>query len=162
MKKVYRFIGVRSMKNIEAIGENIRLLRLKCGLSQEQLALNAGINTSYIGQIERGEKNPTIKTLDKISSALGVSLLDILSPYASKRGGISLDCHHHQPLTILTPEEIKKFILEVLQDNTNIVVHNQSQNLQTRTNNETEKEKNSVCQNKNSIKLLKDQEKSQS
>lgn len=54
------------MSNIESIGENIRLVRIKRGLSQEQLALNAGVNTSYIGQIERGEKNPTIKTLEKL------------------------------------------------------------------------------------------------
>lgn len=44
------------MSSIESIGENIRVLRLKNGFSQEQLALNAGVNTSYIGQIERGEK----------------------------------------------------------------------------------------------------------
>ncbi|EAO9488579.1 tyrosine-type recombinase/integrase [Brevibacillus invocatus] len=51
------------MKNMEAIGESIRLHRLKNGMSQEQLALSAGVNTSYIGQIERGENNPTIRIL---------------------------------------------------------------------------------------------------
>ncbi|MEK3759598.1 helix-turn-helix transcriptional regulator [Paenibacillus sp. FSL P4-0338] len=50
------------MNNIEFIGENIRILRLKNGFSQEQLALSAGVNTSYIGQFERGEKNPTIQS----------------------------------------------------------------------------------------------------
>ncbi|MDR0232616.1 MAG: helix-turn-helix domain-containing protein [Dysgonamonadaceae bacterium] len=54
------------MNNIEFIGGSIRILRTGKGPSQEQLALNAGVNTSYIGQIERGEKNPTIKTLEKI------------------------------------------------------------------------------------------------
>ncbi|MBT2293448.1 helix-turn-helix transcriptional regulator [Paenibacillus albidus] len=49
------------MNSIESIGENIRILRLKSGFSQEQLALSAGVNPAYIGQIERGEKNPTIK-----------------------------------------------------------------------------------------------------
>jgi transcriptional regulator with XRE-family HTH domain len=58
------------LNNIEFIGESIRILRTGKGLSQEQLALNAGVNTSYIGQIERGEKNPTIKTLEKIAVAL--------------------------------------------------------------------------------------------
>jgi integrase len=47
-------LGVKDMKSIESIGENIRLLRLQKGLSQEQLALSSGINTSYIGQLERG------------------------------------------------------------------------------------------------------------
>lgn len=72
------------MNSIESIGENIRILRLKNGFSQEHLALNAGINTSYIGQIERGEKNPTIKTLDKVSNALGIALIDLLFQMDSK------------------------------------------------------------------------------
>ncbi|MEK4346512.1 helix-turn-helix domain-containing protein [Paenibacillus sp. FSL P4-0184] len=55
------------MNSIESIGESIRILRLKNGFSQEQLALSAGVNTSYIGQIERGEKNPTIKIIEQIS-----------------------------------------------------------------------------------------------
>lgn len=112
------------MKIMEAIGGNIRLLRLKSGMSQEQLALNAGVNTSYIGQIERGEKNPTIKILDRISSALGSSLLDLLASYDSKKGDTGFIYNHNQPFTILTPEEIKPFLLEVLKDNTNIIVDN--------------------------------------
>ncbi|MEK3658677.1 helix-turn-helix transcriptional regulator [Paenibacillus sp. FSL F4-0236] len=55
------------MNSIESIGENIRILRLKNSFSQEQLALSARVNTSYFGQIERGEKNPTIKILEQIS-----------------------------------------------------------------------------------------------
>jgi transcriptional regulator with XRE-family HTH domain len=75
------------MNSIESIGENIRILRLKNGFSQEQLALNAGVNTSYIGQIERGEKNPTIKTLEKISKALEIALIDLLFLVDSRGGG---------------------------------------------------------------------------
>ncbi|WP_445671417.1 helix-turn-helix domain-containing protein [Paenibacillus sp. FSL R7-0302] len=69
------------MNSIESIGENIRILRLKNGFSQEQLALCAGVNTSYIGQIERGEKNPTIKILEQISAALEITLVDLLTLY---------------------------------------------------------------------------------
>lgn len=115
------------MKNTEEIGENIRLLRHRRGMSQEQLALIAGINTSYIGQIERGEKNPTIKILERISSALGISLLDLLVSYDLKDRITGFSCHHNQPLTILTPEEIKQYLLEVLKDNTHIVVDNPKQ-----------------------------------
>ncbi|WP_339243078.1 helix-turn-helix transcriptional regulator [Paenibacillus sp. FSL F4-0243] len=67
------------MNSIESIGEDIRILRLKNGFSQEQLALNAGVNTSYIGQIERGEKNPTIKILEQISIALEITLVDLFN-----------------------------------------------------------------------------------
>lgn len=56
------------------IGENIRLTRKSKGLSQEQLALRAEINASYMGQVERGEKNPTIEVLGKIATALNTSL----------------------------------------------------------------------------------------
>lgn len=60
------------------IGKNIRALRKTSGLSQEQLALRADINASYMGQVERGEKNPTIDVLSKISSALGMPLEQII------------------------------------------------------------------------------------
>ncbi len=56
------------------IGENIRYLRKQRGLSQEQLALHADITPSYMGQVERGEKNPTVDVLSKIAQALGLSL----------------------------------------------------------------------------------------
>lgn len=69
---------------MEAIGESIRLHRLKNGMSQEQLALNAGVNTSYIGQIERGEKNPTIKVLEKFHPLLEF-LSSLLYPHTNQR-----------------------------------------------------------------------------
>lgn len=59
------------------VGERIRTLRQIRGLSQEQLALKANLNTSFIGQIERGGKKPTIDTLEKIVNALDVSFEDL-------------------------------------------------------------------------------------
>lgn len=56
------------------VGENIRLLRRQRGLSQEKLALKAGINTSYMGEIERAEKSPTIDIIEKIASALDIEI----------------------------------------------------------------------------------------
>ncbi|OMD89320.1 hypothetical protein BSK49_13125 [Paenibacillus odorifer] len=106
------------MNNIEFIGESIRILRTGKGLSQEQLALNAGVNTSYIGQIERGEKNPTIKTLEKIAVALEVSLLDLLL-YSNPKKGVS-----NQSIQILTPARIKQCLLEVLLEHTDLVTMN--------------------------------------
>ncbi|MBD5159323.1 MAG: helix-turn-helix transcriptional regulator [Ruminococcus sp.] len=55
------------------VGERIRYHRLQCGMSQETLALTAGINTAFLGHLERGLKSPTITTLDKIVEALGLS-----------------------------------------------------------------------------------------
>ena len=56
------------------VGDNIRRLRKERGLSQEQLALKAGMNQSYMGQVERGEKSATIDSLDKIANALEIEL----------------------------------------------------------------------------------------
>ena len=55
------------------VGERIRYHRLKCGMSQEKLALAAGINPAFLGHLERGLKSPTMTTLDKIVSTLGLS-----------------------------------------------------------------------------------------
>lgn len=100
------------MSCVESIGENIRLLRIKSDLSQEQLALNAGVNTSYIGQIERGEKNPTIKTLEKISIALNIDLIDLLRPSYSQKDSVNSFCKYTD--AELTPDKIKQCLLEVL------------------------------------------------
>jgi transcriptional regulator with XRE-family HTH domain len=69
------------------IGENIRQLRKQRGLSQEQLALHAEINPSYMGQVERGEKNPTIDVLSKISQALDLPLEQLVHTGANEEPG---------------------------------------------------------------------------
>ncbi len=57
---------------IERIGLNIIKIREKRGLSQEKLAALAGLHRTYIGQVERGEKNIGLKNLEKIANALEV------------------------------------------------------------------------------------------
>lgn len=59
------------------VGENIREIRQSKGLSQERLALRAGINPSFLGQIERAEKSPTISSLEKVASALEVKVEEL-------------------------------------------------------------------------------------
>ena len=56
------------------LGQRIRNYRTGKGLSQEKLAELSGCHPSYIGQIERGEKNATVESIEKIASALNVSL----------------------------------------------------------------------------------------
>lgn len=58
-------------------GEQLRQLRKKSGLSQEEVALEADITPAYYGQIERGAANPTVGMLEKICSVLGISIVDI-------------------------------------------------------------------------------------
>ena len=58
----------------EEVGFNIRKIREDKGLSQEGLAALADLHRTYIGQIERGEKNIGLKNLEKIAKALGVDI----------------------------------------------------------------------------------------
>lgn len=58
----------------KSIGQRIRNYRIQLKLSQEKLAELSGCHPTYIGQIERGEKNATIESIQKISSALNISL----------------------------------------------------------------------------------------
>ena len=61
-----------------ALGEAIRAVRVRSGISQELLALNAGLDRSYMGGIERGEHNVAIVNLVKIAAALGVRPSELL------------------------------------------------------------------------------------
>jgi transcriptional regulator with XRE-family HTH domain len=54
------------------VARNLRVLRKQKGLSQEELAFQAGINRNYVGQIEREEKSPTVDVVEKLALALGV------------------------------------------------------------------------------------------
>jgi transcriptional regulator with XRE-family HTH domain len=56
------------------LGRRIMTLRKELGLTQEDLAFEVGVNRSYMGFIERGERNPSLAMLKKIAKALGVSL----------------------------------------------------------------------------------------
>lgn len=57
-----------------AIGGRIRERRQAFHLTQEMLAAQCGVSTSYIGHIERAEKIPSIETLARLSQALGITL----------------------------------------------------------------------------------------
>lgn len=73
----------------EAVADRIRYYRRSKDISQEALALKAGINVAYFGQVERGLKCPTIDVLNRIAKALGVPLPELLrfdSTYDSDRG----------------------------------------------------------------------------
>ena len=66
------------MSNCKEIGANVRRLRKRAGLSQERLALEAGVSNSYLRLIEHGNANPTIHELEKVASALGVPLASLV------------------------------------------------------------------------------------
>jgi transcriptional regulator with XRE-family HTH domain len=74
----------------EIVGNNVRRLRTKFGLTQEALAHGADIDTRYVGGIERGEENPSVAVLGKIAGVLKVHPAELLretEPGKSGRSG---------------------------------------------------------------------------
>ena len=60
-------------------GDRVRELRVAQGLSQEVLAQKAGLHRTYIGSIERGERNISLSNMYKIALALNLSLYELVS-----------------------------------------------------------------------------------
>ena len=100
----------------KVLGQRIRNYRTSKGLSQEKLAELSGCHPTYIGQIERGEKNATIESIEKISVALNVSLSRLFEELGAGESGarnIPLECYEF--LSTKTKEEqeqIYRILLE--------------------------------------------------
>ena len=68
------------MVNInKALGNNIRALRKKKELTQEELAYKAELDYSYINQIENGKRNPSMEAVERIAKALGTKVQNLLN-----------------------------------------------------------------------------------
>lgn len=67
------------------LGWNLRRLRVERGLSQERLALAAGIDRAYVGRIERGNENVTIARLEDLARVLDVPIAALFETPAGKR-----------------------------------------------------------------------------
>ncbi len=63
---------------LEKFGEKVREERLKRGLSQEEFAAKVGVHRTYIGMIERGEKNITLVNIKKIAKAIDLAIDKLL------------------------------------------------------------------------------------
>jgi transcriptional regulator with XRE-family HTH domain len=68
------------------IGENVRRVRLKRGLTQERFAEKSGFSQQYLSSLENGRRNPSIVTVYELATALGVSHLDLLKPGKRRKG----------------------------------------------------------------------------
>lgn len=62
-------------------GNKVRDERAKLDISQEQLASRAGVHRTYIGMIERGEKNITLENIEKVAGALGLKISDFFRDF---------------------------------------------------------------------------------
>lgn len=64
---------------LRAFGEAVRRARLSAGLSQEQLAESADLDRTYIGGVERGERNASLLAVHKIAQGLQLSLSELFA-----------------------------------------------------------------------------------
>jgi len=62
-------------------GKKVRKCRIELGISQEELAVRAGFHRTYIGMIERAEKNITLESIEKVCKALNISLSDFFRDF---------------------------------------------------------------------------------
>jgi transcriptional regulator with XRE-family HTH domain len=68
-------------------GELVRRLRREKGYSQEEFSFRAGLHQTYVSSVERGERNVTIGTADRIAKALGMTLAGLFGELERARGG---------------------------------------------------------------------------
>lgn len=97
----------------KTIGNRIRMYRQKSGLSQDRLGGMAGLHNTYIGQIERGEKNVSIESVDKIMQALGLSYEVLFANigYGDTGCPIAAECYD---LICGLPEKQQKLMLDII------------------------------------------------
>lgn len=67
------------------LARNLRALRRQRGWSQEVMAEECGLHRTYVGAIERGERNVTLDTLNLLAHALGVASAELISDHLPKR-----------------------------------------------------------------------------
>ncbi|WP_122246150.1 helix-turn-helix domain-containing protein [Pseudomonas savastanoi] len=63
----------------KAFGRRLRDKRLAAGISQEDLASRANLDRTYVSGCERGKRNPSLKTIVKLASALNIDLMDFFN-----------------------------------------------------------------------------------
>lgn len=74
--------SVKDRKYLKALGARVRELRKAAGYSQEDFALEVGLDRTYMGGVERGERNVAVLNLRKIAAGLGISVGDLFVPPA--------------------------------------------------------------------------------
>lgn len=63
---------------LQRFGQRVRELRKRAGLSQEAFADKCGLDRTYMGGIERGERNVALRNISRIAEALGISLSELM------------------------------------------------------------------------------------
>ncbi len=97
----------------QKLGQRIRLLRKQRGLSLEALALKCDMNAAFLGHIERGLRCPTVYTLERVSSGLGVNLVELLVDDISASEHTAAIQHFSNVIAPMTKEQVET-LLQIL------------------------------------------------
>jgi transcriptional regulator with XRE-family HTH domain len=62
------------------VARNLRRLRVAAGVSQEALAVDAGVDRTYVSRLERGLENPSVAVLERLAKAMRVRIVEFFSP----------------------------------------------------------------------------------
>lgn len=92
------------------LGQRIREERLKAHVTQEQLAERVGLNNSYISQVERGIKNPSLEAVVAIANALQITVDHLLSDIVSLKKTDGLLDELVQVSQALDPDDLRYFV----------------------------------------------------
>lgn len=103
------------MSNLSVeIGQRIRSYRLQNGLNQEELSEKCGLHPTYIGQVERGEKNATIESISKIANGLSLSLSKLFENIGSSVDNNNYPTEAYNLMLSLSTNEQEK-MLKIMQ-----------------------------------------------
>lgn len=69
---------------LKQFGETLRAYRQSAGISQEALAAKAGLDRTYVGGAERGERNVSLVNIDRLANALGLRPAQLLEPFGTE------------------------------------------------------------------------------
>ena len=95
------------------VGERIQSYRRNAGLTQEKLAEIAGIHHTYVGQLERGEKNATLETIEKVTRALDITFEELFEAIISGDAGSTTAKEVYQLITT-RPEKEQRLLLDII------------------------------------------------
>lgn len=98
------------------IGQRIRNYRTQKKLSQEKLAELSGCHPTYIGQLERGEKNATLESIEKVATALDVPLSTLFEKLGDESSNESIPLKCYEFLSAKTKkeqEQLYRILLEM-------------------------------------------------
>jgi transcriptional regulator with XRE-family HTH domain len=93
------------------LGRRIRSLRTEKGWTQQELGDHAEVNYKFVGEIERGQQNPSLNVLVKIAAALGVDLLDLFRYEQEITDRKEIEKRIGQTLQNIPDEELKRIFL---------------------------------------------------